>query len=49
MREKFPWWKLIAGYVFFIFFHQIYDILGGGMLAVILGEGIESIYAHMKM
>jgi hypothetical protein len=49
MREKFPWWKLIAGYVLFIFFHQIYYILGGGMLAVILGEGIESIYAHMKM
>jgi purine-cytosine permease-like protein len=49
MREKFPWWKLIAGYLFFIFFHQIYDILGGGTLATILGEGIESIYAHMKM
>jgi hypothetical protein len=31
------------------FFHQIYDILGGGTLAAILGEGIESIYAHMKM
>ena len=49
MREKFPWWKLIAGYLFFLFFHQIYDILGGGTLAAILGEGIESIYAHMKM
>jgi hypothetical protein len=49
MREKFPWWKLIAGSLFFIFFHQIYDILGGGTLAAILGEGIESIYAHMKM
>ena len=49
MREKFPWWKLIAGFLFFIFFHQIYDILGGGSLAAILGEGIESIYAHMKM
>ena len=43
------WWKLMAGYLFFLFFHQIYDILGGGMLAAILGEGIESIYAHMKM
>ena len=49
MREKFPWWKLIVGYLFFLFFHQIYDILGGGTLAAILGEGIESIYAHMKM
>jgi len=34
---------------FFLFFHQVYDILGGGTLAAILGEGIESIYAHMKM
>ena len=49
MREQFPWWKLIAGFVLFIFFHQIYDILGGGTLGTILGEGIESIYAHMKM
>jgi hypothetical protein len=49
MREKYAWWKLIAGYLFFLFFHQIYDILGGGTLAAILGEGIESIYAHMKM
>jgi hypothetical protein len=49
MREKFAWWKLIAGYLFFLFFHQIYDILGGGTLAAILGEGIESIYAHMKI
>lgn len=49
MRTKFQWWKLIVGYLFFLFFHQIYDILGGGTLAAILGEGIESIYAHMKM
>jgi hypothetical protein len=49
MREKFPWWKLSAGYFFFLFFHQIYDLLGGGTLAAILGEGIESIYSHMKM
>ena len=49
IQSKFMWWKLLAGYLFFIFFHQIYDILGGGTLAVILGEGIESIYAHMKM
>ena len=49
MKSKFPWWKLIAGYLLFIFFHQVHDILGGGTLAMILGEGIESIYAHMKM
>jgi hypothetical protein len=49
MKSKSLWWKLIAGYIFFVFFHQIYDILGGGILAKILGEGIESIYAHMKM
>lgn len=49
MQTKFPWWKLIVGYLFFLFFHVVYDILGGGTLAAILGEGIESIYAHMKM
>lgn len=49
MQAKFPWWKLIAGYLLFVFFHQIYGLLGGGTLGAILGEGIESIYAHMKM
>lgn len=49
MQTKFPWWKLIAGYLFFLFFHQIYGWVGGGTLAAILGEGIESIYSHMKM
>ena len=49
MTSRFPWWKLVAGYLLFVFFHQIYDILGGGTLATILGERIESIYAHMKM
>lgn len=49
MKSKFPWWKLIVAYLLFIFFHQVHDILGGGTLAAILGEGIESIYAHMKM
>ena len=49
MKSRFPWWKLLAGYLLFVFFHQIYGILGGGTLATILGEGIESIYAHMKM
>lgn len=49
MREKFPWLKWVGGYVLFVFFHQIYDILGGGTLGAILGEGFESVYAHMKM
>ena len=49
MKSKFAWWKLIVGYLLFVVFHQIYDILGGGTLASILGECIESNYAHMKM
>jgi hypothetical protein len=49
MSSRFVWWKLIAGYLLFIFFHQIHDILGGGVAGAILGEGIESIYSHMKM
>ena len=49
MHEKFKSWKLIAGFALYLFFHQIYDILGGGPLAKILGEGFESIYSHMKM
>ncbi len=48
MREKFPWAKMIVGYLLYIFFHQIYDIVGS-TLGALLGEGIESIYAHMKM
>lgn len=49
MQTKFQWWKLIAGYLLFLFFHQIYVILGGNILGIILGEGFESIYTHMKM
>lgn len=49
MQKKFQWWKLIVGYLLFVFFHQANDIVGGGTLGAILGEGIESIYAHMKM
>jgi hypothetical protein len=49
MRQKFPWAKMIVGYLLYVFFHQIYDILGGSTLGALLGEGIESIYAHMKM
>jgi len=49
MHRKFPWWKLIAGFVLFIIFHQSYGLLGGGTLGTILGERFESIYSHMKM
>lgn len=49
MKTKFQWWKLVAGYLLFLFFHQIYSILGGNILGRILGEGFESIYTHMKM
>lgn len=49
MLRKFQWWKLIAGYLLFVFFHEIYGWLGGSPLGAILGEGIESVYAHMKM
>jgi hypothetical protein len=47
--EKFPWWKFIAGYLFFILHHQIFDLLGGNTLGAILGEGIEAVFPHMKM
>ncbi len=49
MKSKFLWWKLIAGFLFFFFFHQIYSLLSGNLLGKILGEGFESIYTHMKM
>jgi hypothetical protein len=49
LMQKFPWWKFIVGYLSFVLFHQIYGLLGGNILGVILGEGIESVYAHMKM
>ncbi|MGE5373606.1 MAG: hypothetical protein ACM3XO_01020 [Bacteroidota bacterium] len=40
---------MITGFVLFIFFHQIYGILGGGIAGAVLGERFESIYSHMKM
>ncbi len=49
MKTKFQWWKLIAGYVLFVLFHQINSILGGGLAGKILGESFESVYSHMKM
>ncbi|MCC7117185.1 MAG: hypothetical protein IT310_01565 [Anaerolineales bacterium] len=49
MKSKLIWWKLLAGYLLFVVFHEIYGWLGGSPLGTILGEGIESVYAHMKM
>jgi hypothetical protein len=48
-KANFPWWKLILGYVLYVFFHQVYGLLGGNLIGRIFGEGFESIYAHMKM
>ncbi len=49
MRTKFPWIKFLAGFVLYLFFHQINSILPGSLVGTILGEGISSVYAHMKM
>ena len=46
---KFSWWKFIVGYILYLFFHEIYDIFPGTLVGTIFGEGIESVYAHMKM
>lgn len=48
MRAKFPWLKFLLGYVLYIFFHEADRILPG-TLGRLLGEGFESVYAHMKM
>jgi hypothetical protein len=49
MKTKFPWWKLIAGFLLFVIFHQIYAWTGGNIIGAIFGEAIESVYPHMKM
>jgi hypothetical protein len=49
MYAKFPWLKFLLGFVLYLFFHEIDRVLSGSIVAVILGEGIESVYAHMKM
>lgn len=49
MRAKFPWAKFLLGYGLYLFFHEIDRFLPGSIIATILGEGIESVYAHMKM
>jgi hypothetical protein len=49
MRAQFPWLKFLLGYGLYLFFHEIDRILPGSIIAMIFGEGIESVYAHMKM
>jgi hypothetical protein len=49
MKTRFPWWKFIAGYLFFVVFHQIYSWTGGNLLGTLFGEMFESVYTHMKM
>lgn len=49
MRAKFPWLKFLLGFGLYIFFHEIDRLLPGTIIGTILGEGIESVYAHMKM
>ena len=46
---KLSWWKLIVGFIFYLFFHQIYDIFPGSIVGAILGERISGVYPHMKM
>ncbi|GAB4577944.1 MAG: DUF6512 family protein [Anaerolineales bacterium] len=45
----FSWWKFFTGFVLYLFFHEIDRIIPGTLIATLLGESIESIYAHMKM
>ncbi len=49
MRTKFPWVKFLLGFGLYLFFHQINSFLPGTVVGAILGEGISSVYAHMKM
>jgi hypothetical protein len=49
MRAKFPWAKFLLGFGLYLFFHQIYDLMPGSIIGTVFGEGISSVYAHMKM
>ncbi len=49
MRTKFPWVKFLLGFGLYLFFHQINSLLPGTIIGTIFGEGISSVYAHMKM
>jgi len=46
---KLAWWKLIVGFILYLFFHQVYKIFPGNPIAALLGEGIQAIFPHMKM
>jgi len=46
---KFVWWKLVVGFILYLFFHQVYKIFPGAFVAVLLGESISAVYPHMKM
>lgn len=46
---KLAWWKLIVGFILYLFFHQVYRIFPGNPVAALVGEGITAIYPHMKM
>jgi hypothetical protein len=47
-NSKFPWWKFLAGFLFYLLFHEI-DRLIPGVIGALLGEKFESVYTHMKM
>ncbi len=47
--KKFSWWKLVVGFVFYLFFHQLYDWIPNTIIGAIFGESIGSVYAHMEM
>jgi hypothetical protein len=49
MKTRFPWWKFVAGYLFFLVFHQIYSWTGGNLIGRLFGEMFESVFPHMKM
>jgi hypothetical protein len=49
MHTKFPWVKFFVGFGLYLFFHQINSLLPGTLIGTVLGEGISSVYAHMKM
>ena len=46
---KFLWWKFFLIYGFYVLSHEMDRFFPGTIVAVVLGEGIQSIYAHMKM
>jgi hypothetical protein len=43
------WWKLLTGYAFYFFFHEINSWFPNTLPGLIFGEHFESVYTHMKM